>query len=296
MSRRPFYWVDAFTDRALGGNPCAVIFDAEDLDENAMSAIAREMNQPETAFVMRSDIADFRARYFTVEDEIPLAGHPTISVGFALAASGRLPLVGDVTRFRLELQVGPIDIEVLSRGAKASAVIMAQKKPEFLDRFEAHDVAPALGLAEDDLLPGAPVQVVSTGTPQLMVAVKDHAALARAAVDRERYVALTAGGAFMSSHLFCIQGVNADGHVFARHFSHRDGSMEDAFTGSATGAMGAFLWHHALIVEPRFVAQQGHWMGRPGEAGVEVVGPAAAIETVRVAGAGRVLIEGEIDL
>lgn len=296
MARRPFYWVDAFTQSALGGNPCAVVFDCDDLDEAAMLAVAREMNLSETAFVMTSTKADVRARYFTVREEIPLAGHPTIATVTALVDAGRLGLSGDLSHFTLELTAGVIDIEVLASDGHAGAVIMSQLAPSFLTTYEAEAVAPAFGLAPEDLLDGAPVQVVSTGTPQLMVALKDHDALRRAAVAPMRYLTLGADRGFMSSHLFCLQGVTAGGDTFARHFSHADGSLEDAFTGSSTGGMGAYLWHHGLIERPRFVAQQGHWMERPGEAGVEVVGPPEAIETVRVAGSARILVRGEMDL
>jgi trans-2,3-dihydro-3-hydroxyanthranilate isomerase len=295
MARRPFYWVDAFSGAALGGNPCAVVFDCDDLDSETMLAIAREMNTSETAFVMASATADVRARYFTVREEIPLAGHPTVATVMALVDGGRLRLSGDLSHFTLELTAGTIDIEVLASNGSATAVIMSQLAPRFLRTYDPQEVLPALGLETADLLDGAPVQVVSTGTPQLMVAVKDLDAVRRAAVAPSRYAELCADWAFMSSHVFCLQGVVPGGDTFARHFSHADGSLEDCFTGSSTGGMGAYLWHHGLIATPRFVAQQGHWMDRPGEAGVEVVGPAEAIETVRVAGAARILIRGEMD-
>lgn len=296
MARRPFYWVDAFSGIALGGNPCAVVLDCDEMDSSTMQALAREMNISETAFVMGSDVADFRARYFTTEQEIPLAGHPTIASLFALVDAGRLSLTGDLTRCRLELNVGPIDVEVLASEGHPSAVIMSQMSPEFLRRYEAGEVVDALGLEAEEIMAGAPIQVVSTGTPQLMVPVRDRDVLMKARVVLEPYLSLTAGGEFLSTHLFCLQGATSAGQTFARHFSHRDGSLEDPFTGSSTGGMGAYLWHHGLIEEPRFVAQQGHWLGRPGEAGVEVVGEPDAIRTVRVAGAGRVLVRGELDL
>src|SRR5512134_3345225 len=105
MSDYPFMWVDAFTNSALGGNPCAVLFDTDELDEKTMQRIAFEMNLSETAFVRRSEVADFGARYFTPAEEIPLAGHPTIATVFALVDSGRLPLKGDHTTITLELKV-----------------------------------------------------------------------------------------------------------------------------------------------------------------------------------------------
>ena len=72
--------------------------------------------------------------------------------------------------------------------------------------------------------------------------------------------------------------------------------LDDPFTGSATGGMGAYLWHHGLIGHPEFVAQQGHWMNRPGHATVEVVGPRDDIETVKVGGAAVTVLRGELVL
>src|SRR5690606_26073872 len=98
--------VDAFTTRALEGNPCAVVMDADGLSDSVMQAIAREMNLSETAFVLESGKADFGARYFTPAEEIPMAGHPTIATIFALVDTGRIILNDPVTAITLELRVG----------------------------------------------------------------------------------------------------------------------------------------------------------------------------------------------
>src|ERR1700730_11570244 len=97
MKTYPMMHVDAFTDRPLEGNACAVVFEADDLSEGQMQAIAREMNLSETAFVLKSRIADVRARYFTPCEEIPLAGHPTIATIFAMVESRRLELTRNRT-------------------------------------------------------------------------------------------------------------------------------------------------------------------------------------------------------
>jgi trans-2,3-dihydro-3-hydroxyanthranilate isomerase len=128
----PFMQVDAFTDRALGGNPCAIVFEADDLDDAIRLAIARENNLSETAFVVRSDSADFGTRYFTPAEEIPLAGHPTIATVFALIDSGRLKLAGDLTTISLELKVGPIRVDIQSVAGVIKHIVMSQKKPQFL--------------------------------------------------------------------------------------------------------------------------------------------------------------------
>src|ERR671938_36307 len=110
MPTYPFMQVDAFTDQPLGGNPCAILFETDDLDEATMQAIAREMNLSETSFVRQSMVADVGARYFTPAEEIPMAGHPTIATIFALVETGRLALAGDIMTIALELRVGPIRI------------------------------------------------------------------------------------------------------------------------------------------------------------------------------------------
>lgn len=291
-----FMQVDAFTDRALGGNPCAVVFDADTLDDGLRQRIAREMNLSETAFVQRAQSAHVGARYFTPDQEIPLAGHPTIATVFALFESGRLSMDGPVTRISLELKVGVIDVDVFFDAGRAQRVVMSQMPPQFLARYDARDVLPAFGLSAEDAMPGAVPQTVSTGTPQLMIPVKDHGALRRLRMDFDAYAALHEDGDFFSPHVFALGGASEAGATFARHVGALPGGAEDPFTGSATGGMAAYLWHYGLIDTPTFIAEQGHWMGRPGKATVEVVGARDAIETVKVGGEAVTVVRGELDL
>lgn len=296
MPGYPYRLVDAFTERPLGGNPCAVIFDADTLDAATMQAIAREMNLSETAFVIGSRVADVGARYFTPAEEIPLAGHPTIATIFALVEAGRIALAGNVTTITLELPAGVVEVAIHAADGKIGPLVMSQLAPRFMAVYEPAEALAAFGLSPDDLLPGAPVQTVSTGTPQLMIPLRDHDALGRARVEVAAYSALRARGDFFSPHLFCLRGATAAGRTFARHFGVPPDAPEDPFTGSATGGMAAYLWHHRLIDTPTWVAEQGHWMGRPGQASVEVVGPPEAIKTVRVGGNAAMVVRGELTL
>ena len=296
MSKHSFFQIDAFSERPLEGNPCAVILDADDLTAEIMQSVALEMNLSETAFVLRSQMADFRARYFTPAEEIPLAGHPTIATTWALIESGKLKLKGDHTSFTLELNVGPIRVDVETSQGKVQQIIMSQKKPQFLKVYESTEILPAFELSPEDALPGYPIQTVSTGTPQLMVPLRNQDALRRARIHLALYEKLRANGDFFSPHLFCLQGFTSSGDTSARHFGVPPDTREDPFTGSATGGMSAYLWHYGLIEKPNFVAEQGHWMKRPGRANVEVVGPRDNIETVRVGGQAITVLRGELIL
>ncbi len=228
--------VDAFTRQPLQGNPCAVVLDADDLDPSTMQAIALEMNLSETAFVMRSVVADFRARYFTPAAEIPLAGHPTLATTRALIDTGRLEVDAHGTHFDLELTDGPIGVDVRGSGELAE-ITMTQRQPVFLRSYVAAEILPLFGLQETDgLAEGPPPQTVSTGTPMLMVPLRDRDALARARLDVAALAAALEGGDFFSPHLFCLDGFTDAGATAARHFGLPPDTYEDPFTGSATGA------------------------------------------------------------
>jgi trans-2,3-dihydro-3-hydroxyanthranilate isomerase len=293
MPTYSFIQVDAFTNQPFSGNPCAVFFEADDLDDQTMLAIAREMNLSESAFVRRSEVADFGARYFTPAEEIPMAGHPTIATTFALIDSGRLQLTNDLTEITLELQVGPIPVEIYAQDGIIQRIVMTQKKPQFLSTYPPEEVLPIFGLSPDDALP-YPIQTVSTGTPQLMVPLRTLAALQKIEMNVAAYRELRTGADFFSPHLFCLQGITDAGQTFARHFGVPPDTLEDPFTGSATGGMAAYLWYYGLLEKPTFIAEQGHWLNRPGQAMVEVIGPRDDIETVMVGGSAVAVLRGEL--
>jgi trans-2,3-dihydro-3-hydroxyanthranilate isomerase len=291
----PFIWVDAFTKSALGGNPCPVVFNAESLSSEEMLAITREMNQSETAFLMKSKIADLKARYFTPEREIPLAGHPTIASIHAALEEGLLKVAENITDIQLELNDGPITVRV-EKNSDGTLIRMFQRKPEF---FEIHNpalIVPIYGLELSDLLPGAKIQTVSTGTRQLMVPLKSHEVLKKISLQVDLYKKYRSETNFFSAHLFAMPGISADATTFARHPRVAPHTAEDAFTGSATGGMAAYLWKYGFLKEPSFIAEQGHWMGRPGRAFVQVTGSRETIETVSVAGFATTIMRGQLTL
>jgi trans-2,3-dihydro-3-hydroxyanthranilate isomerase len=296
MAPFPFLLVDAFTDRPLAGNACAVVLDAGGLPPATMQAIAREMNQSETAFVRGGTGNRFEVRYFTPGAEIPLAGHPTIATVGALIDAGRLPLAAGRTELVFDLRDGPISIAVERREGARPWVVMTQRRPLFRPPLEAAVVASAFGLPLEALRDDAPVQVVSTGTEQLMVPLRSKEWLRQALVDVPRYRALQQAAAFFSAHLFVLGGATPEGQTFARHVAISPDLFEDAVTGSATGGMGAYLFHHGLLTERDFVAEQGHWMGRPGRVAVHVEGTPQEIQWVSVAGTAVVVARGMLEI
>jgi len=285
-----FKLVDAFTDKPLGGNPCAVLLGAENLTDEEMLAIAREMNQSETAFLMRSQSHHLKARYFTPEREIPLAGHPTIASIHAAIEHG---LIKPQESISLELIEGPIRIDIeLKNGVHL--IHMFQRKPKFLERHDPLKIADLFNLKTSDFLDGAPIQTVCTGTPMMMVPLKSRSALADIKMNVDEYKKYREKSDFFSPHFFILSGATTDGDTFARHLGMPPDTFEDAFTGSATGCMGAFLWKYGLLTKNKFVAEQGHEMGRPGKAVVEAIGDFSDLESVVVAGTAVTVVDGTI--
>ena len=292
MSHRVFY-VDAFTTKPFAGNPCAVVLEAGDLNEEQMLLIARETNQPETSFVSASRQADFRVAYFTPRQRIPFAGHPTIATAFLLALEGAIrPARPAVAKFQFDIGVLPVEVHFAADGRPERAV-MTQAAAVFSSLHEAAEVAPCLGLAESDLLPGLPAQVVSTGVPFLMVPARDLEVLKKAQMDRPRLRELLVRAEVPAAFLFCLQGFDPGSDTHARFFDP-NGTMEDPFTGSAAGGMGAYIVRHGLKSGPLLNIEQGHLLGRPGHGVLEVRGSGEDIKTIKLSGSAVKTLEGTI--
>jgi len=285
-------YVDAFTHTPYAGNPCAVLPDARGLSDAEMQAIAREANLSETSFVLPSDVADFKVRYFTPRHELPFAGHPTIATAFTLAQEGLVRLSQPVTRIHLEFKVGVLPVEIIAApGGEPERVIMTQRPPVFGATFSAADVAPCFRLQPSDLRQDCPPQVVSTGVPFLLVPAASLEILGRVEMDRPALAALCDRAGVQAAFMFCLGGFSPGADTHARLLDPR-GTSEDPYTGSAAGCMGAYIVRHGLRPGPTLVAEQGHFVGRPGVGVLEVAGSPAGVESVRLGGAAAKVMEG----
>jgi trans-2,3-dihydro-3-hydroxyanthranilate isomerase len=272
----------------LQGNACAVLVDARGLEAPAMQAIAREMNLSETAFVFPSDQADFAVRYFMPAGEIPLAGHPTIATVHALCEIGRI--ASDRTEVSLQMPAGIIPVGIERDRARYA---MSQPPPVFLSQRKRGAIAKALGLQKTDLLAHVRPQVVSTGTPQLQIALASLAALDR--IDIDRRALFPAARDFLSAHVFARAD---DGFALhARHFADVGDILEDPFTGSATGGMAAYCARYGIIDAREYRVAQGMHLKRPGAADVRVGGsPPDGIGRIVVAGQAVTVLRGTLSL
>ncbi|PCJ09034.1 MAG: phenazine biosynthesis protein PhzF [Rhodobacteraceae bacterium] len=290
MSRFDFDWVDAFSDCAFGGNGCAVVHGGADLPEAVCTAYVRETSLVECTFTGPSDVADIRVRYFLASREIPFAGHPTIATVAAMRDRGLI----SGTHLVLETGAGLVPVSL-----EGDSIEMTQVAPEFGPTADPALVAAAVSLPVDAIV-GLP-QKVSTGLPFCVTVLKDHAALEAARLDLDALATLgqslgTDGIDMMEPFLVTLQGATPLGDTYSRLLMAPPSPAEDSFTGSATGAMAAYLWRNGLMDKDIFIAEQGHGLGRPGQARVTRVGPAEVMTGIRVAGKGFILMRGTVDL
>ncbi|MCP5076105.1 MAG: PhzF family phenazine biosynthesis protein [Rhodobacteraceae bacterium] len=293
-----FDWVDAFSTVPFGGNGCVVVHDAADITFENRLALVRETSLSECAYLIGSDVADFGVRYYLADKEIPMAGHPTIATVASLLERGLVTLQDGRAEFTLEVGAGVMPIEVTQTDG-LPRITMTQATPTFGPKFDPSAIAGIYGLTADDII-GTP-QAVSTGTPFCITVLKDKAALKRAVMDFELLDTFCkASGVtraeLMEPFLVTLGGETEAGDTFSRLLLAPPSRPEDPFTGSATGCMAAYLWHHGLIGSSVFTAEQGHWMGRPGTGYVEVLGPPDAITGVKVGGEGTVVMQGTLRL
>jgi trans-2,3-dihydro-3-hydroxyanthranilate isomerase len=184
MSRVPFYFVDVFAVTPLTGNPVAVVPDADALTDAQMRAIAREFNQSETAFVVAPGRpgATVRLRSFTpIGAEVFGAGHNALGCWLWLALAGRLPAAAADSGLAQQIGDDVLPVRVRREPDGAVVVSMDQSPPQFGNiAADRGALAAALGLAEDDLVPCDPAQVVATGAGHPLVSLRDRAAVDRA--------------------------------------------------------------------------------------------------------------------
>ena len=300
MQRR-YVTVDVFTDRAFGGNPLAVVLDAQGLSTAQMQAIAVEFNYAETTFVLppRDAANDAQVRIFTVTSELPFAGHPNVGTAFVLAKEAAKP----PARLKFEEGAGLVPLEILTQGGKVVGAELTAPQPlKRMTEASAEQAAACISLSAADIRTDrqAP-QIISVGMPFLVTELTSREALRKAKPNADAF-----------ARVFPVDG------AFAIYFYTRDvppgekpcdlqarmffpalsGLTEDPATGSATVALAALLadLDPARDGELRLRIGQGFDMGRPSVLLTRVVKQGGKIITAHVGGGCVTMMEGTFRL
>ena len=283
---------DVFSSKPLEGNSLAVFSDARGLSDDEMQALAKEMNLSETTFIFpRESVVEHergvRVRIYTVEEELPFAGHPTLGTAFALrGTSGAEEIV-------LELNVGKVPVR-FEDSSEPSFGEMTQVDPVFGMEHDREAVAGAIGLSSGDFDPQFPIQTVSTGVAFTIVPLKSLSLIQKLRMDAHQaseYLAKT-GGKFM--YFVARETVDPAAGLHARMIFYNG---EDPATGSAAGCTAAWMVQHGVF-EPdkRILIEQGVEMLRPSRIFVRASRQDNRIVNVRVGGNAVEVLRGEVFL
>ena len=293
MERR-FYTLDVFTTTRFEGNPLAVITDGDGLSEGAMLALAREMNLSETVFVQKptEDEALARLRIFTTREELKLAGHPVIGTWFLLAELGVVPAQEGGVHVLQQTRAGILPVEIRFKDGRPQRVTMTQKEAAFRPaKINRKALAAALGIAANDFASGLEPEYVSTGIFNLMVPLRNRAALGKISMNMVELRKLLGKNGAMA---YCFASGN-NGRAFSRGMLPWE-LYEDAATGSAAGSLGAYLIRHGKLAAGHTLSiLQGQEMGRPSHIEVEVTQTGKKL-VPRVSGAAVKVFEGIIQV
>jgi trans-2,3-dihydro-3-hydroxyanthranilate isomerase len=291
LRRFNFLQLDVFTAKPFEGNPLAVFPDATGLNDDQMQAIAREMNLSETTFILpRAQAIEkergVRVRIFTVQEELPFAGHPTLGTAFALRGKT------GANEIRLELNVGTVPVRFEDPSGEPAFGEMTQIEPTFGIIHDRAKIAEVTGIPIDDIAPDVPVQTISTGVPFTVLPLRDLAAARRLRIDQTRSTEYlnASGGKFF----FCVtrETVDRSARLHARMLFYNG---EDPATGSASGCAAAWMVAHNIAQpDERVIIEQGVEMKRPSRIFVRASRSDDRVVNVRVGGNVVEVLRGEL--
>lgn len=259
-----FYIVDVFAEEKYTGNQLAVFTDAGSLSDKQMQRIAKEMNYSETTFVVSPDVREggYDVRIFTLEQELPFAGHPTLGTAYVLQQE----IINQPAQtIILNLKIGQIPVSLHYSDGLVDWLWMQQLPPTFHQVFAAETMSQILNLEPTEIDSRFPIQEVSTGIPFIIVPLKTKLALKRIKINKDRYFELISTTQAKSILVFCPETYNSVNDLSVRVFADYMGVPEDPATGSANGCLAGYLVQYSYFGEEpiNLRVEQGYEIGRP---------------------------------
>jgi trans-2,3-dihydro-3-hydroxyanthranilate isomerase len=300
-----FVQLDVFTQTPLTGNALAVFTDARGLNDDEMQAVAREMNLSETTFIFPRDPATEaeegkKVRIFTVAEELPFAGHPTLGTALHLYASeSSANSKGEIT---LDLKAGKIPVRFTANSKNAGRERvdgqvfgeMRQRDPEFGKTFSGEEVARVIGIAADEIPSEWPIQIVSTGLPFAIVGIRNQKTLANLSFAPAQASEFLKNSEAKFFYFLCPQRKEDRLEVRARMFFY---GGEDPATGSAAGCAASWMVQHEIAnSNEQVLIRQGIEIRRPSDIHVCATRDGQRVTNVRVGGYAVEVLRGTVRL
>ncbi len=273
------YVMSAFSKDNKGGNKAGVVLNREDLTVQQKMEVAKELGYSETAFVTKSDKADYKIEYFTPTDEVPLCGHATIAT-FSLLQ--HLDLLKK-SEYLIETKAGVLRMKLSENGM----IFMEQNKPQYLDILDVDQFAGCLEAKWIDKK--YPIQIVSTGLKDIIMPIDSVEHLAKLQPDFHIMSELSRDFQVVGVHAFAFtEGMETT--AICRNFAPLYGIDEESATGTANCALASYLFRH-YQKKSRYIFEQGHQLGQISQIIVDVVAEDEEIKEIFVGGYGYLVCE-----
>ncbi|WP_241138513.1 PhzF family phenazine biosynthesis protein [Bacillus mycoides] len=263
---------DAFTNKPNMGNPAGIVLEADGLTEEDMQRIAEKVGFNETSFILSSEVADIRMRYFTPGFEMDLCGHGTVGTIYALRERG---LLEEKTNLTIETKAGILPIQIGANENGETFIKMRQAAPQFKDfAGSKEELAHSIGLEVTDLDASVPIVYGSTGNWTVIVPIKNLDACERMKPKNEAFPSVLKEIPKASIHPVCLETYDEQVQMHGRHFSSPyAGTIEDPVTGTASGVMGAYYARYLkkdFDHELELIVEQGQEINKDGRVMVYV--------------------------
>ncbi|PFR90717.1 isomerase [Bacillus cereus] len=263
---------DAFTNKPNMGNPAGIVLEADGLTEEEMQRIAEKVGFNETSFVLSSEVADIRMRYFTPGFEMDLCGHGTVATIFALRERGLLEEKNNLT---IETKAGILPIQIGVKENGEAVIKMRQAALQFKEfTGSTEELAHSIGLEVNDLDVSLPIVYGSTGNWTVIVPIKNLDACERMKSNNAAFPSVLKEIPNASIHPICLETYDELAKMHGRHFSSAyAGTIEDPVTGTASGVMGGYYATYVekdLDHEMELIVEQGQEIHKDGRVTVYV--------------------------
>ena len=282
--------LNAFSKTENGGNPAGVLLDANFLSEFEMQNLAAKVGFSETAFILKSNIADYKIKFYTPYAEVDLCGHATIATFYLLAQKGIIG-AGEYTQ---ETKAGILKVENHQDGV----IYMYQNKPRFYQEIDKKELADSLNISVNTIMQNYPAQIVSTGLRDILIPINSLDELHKIRPDFNKIISISKKYDVVGYHLFTLD-TKYSSTAHCRNFAPLYDIPEEAATGTSNGALSCYLYKYGIVSEDiarYLIFEQGYSMQKPSEILTSLVVQKEEIIEVKVGGIAQDIEERVIEV